>query len=192
MGLRVPEHYQCRNYDSHPCKDVSLPSQPAYNSSANLSWAGEAPVTRGRVRLGRSGIIATTGKDGCEEFRQRKSRARQSCSSRHTSRESTTQWRLRSIKARIFFLLTSVYNVHRSVRELTITLLFSCGGAASVFGMKKEQHQLGRRKRMGTLEHQVPGPSIFKVSLYAGVDHTRSPRVTQKNSRGQRSSKGHV
>jgi hypothetical protein len=45
---------------------------------------------------------------------------------------------------------------------------------------------------MGTLEHQVPGPSIFKVSLYAGVGHTRSPRVTQKNSRGQRSSKGHV
>lgn len=37
-----------------------------------------------------------------------------------------------------------------------------------------------------------PGLSIFKVSLYAGVDNTRSPRVTQKNSRGQRSSKGHM
>jgi len=110
MGLRVPEHYQCRNYDSHPC---------LRNASSSFSTSLQliCQFVFGRARqpkVKREGeaweeYLLLPEEDGCEEFRQRKSRARQSCSSRHTSRESTTQWRLRSIKTKnFFFLLTSV------------------------------------------------------------------------------------
>lgn len=66
-------------------------SKPAYSSYLPDERAGEATYTKGRARHGRSEQKALPEKDGYEEFRQRKSRARQSCSSRHTSRESTTQ-----------------------------------------------------------------------------------------------------
>lgn len=66
-------------------------SKPAYSSYLPDERAGEATYTKGRARHGRSEQEALPEKDGYEEFRQRKSRARQSCSSRHTSRESTTQ-----------------------------------------------------------------------------------------------------
>jgi hypothetical protein len=98
-------------------------------------WAGEAPVTRGRVRLGRSWhkYMLLPEKTDVRNFDNAKVERAKAAARDIQSRESTTQWRLRSIKTKIFFLLTSVYNVHRSVRKLTITLLFSCGGAASVF-----------------------------------------------------------
>jgi len=53
MGLRVPEHYQCRNYDSHPY------SVSSFSTSLQLicqSCFGRAKLqeTSGRVRLGRS------------------------------------------------------------------------------------------------------------------------------------------
>ena len=121
MGLRVPEHYPCRNYDSHPLNVSS------FSTSLQLNCRLFGQAKHQYKREGEAWEECNEHyrkRDGCEEFRQRKSRARQSCSSRHTSRESTTQWRLRSIKTMFFFLLTSVCNVHRPVRKLAITLLF--------------------------------------------------------------------
>lgn len=104
MGLRVPEHYPCRNYDSHP----SIVSSFSTSHQLNCQMRGLAKHQCKREGEAWEECISTAGKDGCEEFRQRKSRARQSCSSRHTSRESTTQWRLRSIKTMIFFFFVNI------------------------------------------------------------------------------------